>query len=355
MPSAIGTKDWSSTPIGAPEDWPAALKIAVSMMLNSAFPKCLCWGDELVMIYNDAFISILGGKHPCLGRPFFDVWSEEEETLRPISAAALAGEATFIEDFPLETNRNGAFETAYFTFCYSPVCDEEGVVRGMLDTVIETTGKVRAEQMATLRNRELVHRSRNAYGLVSALVNQTIRGRTDVAEIKVALQKRIAALVRAQDVLMEAPTSLGHLENVAQRALMPFDDHVRRISLEGPEVLIGQDQVTTLSLALHELATNSVKYGALSVDDGRVDISWDVAAGATGTLLTFTWCESGGPPVTMPSSTGFGSRIIGEVLPQSFGGDVTVDYAETGLTLTLVADLGLPGDRLPVEAQAPAA
>ncbi|MGZ9812509.1 HWE histidine kinase domain-containing protein [Pseudoroseicyclus sp. H15] len=339
MPAAIAAHDWASTPLGPIEQWPTVLRVVVGLLVNSAFPKCLCWGDELTMIYNDAFIDILEGKHPCLGEPILDVWEESAHTLRPVMMAALAGEAVFIEDFPVESNRSGQMDTGYFTFCYSPVRDEDGVVRGLLDTVVETTDKVKAEQLATLRNRELVHRSRNAYGLVSALVNQTVRGTHSVEEIKSALQRRITALVRAQDVLMEAPSSMGTLETVARRALAPFDDVSSRIHLNGPDVVISQDQVTTLSLALHELATNSVKYGSLSAEAGEVQIDWSLSTGKSGPLLRFEWREKNGPPVTAPKTTGFGSRIIGEVLPMSFGGQVDVDYAEEGLRLTLIAEI----------------
>ncbi|NDV00829.1 sensor histidine kinase [Pseudoroseicyclus tamaricis] len=344
MAAAIAGHDWGATPLGPISSWPPVLKIAVSTMINSAFPKCIGWGDELTTVYNDAFVPLLARKHPSLGQPLLEVWKETAHSIAPIAEAAMAGEPTFVEDFPIETDRNGTMETAYFTFCYSPICDENGDVKGMLNTVIETTSKVKAEALATLRNRELVHRSRNAYGLVSALVSQTVRGNRPAEEIRVELQKRIGALTRAQDMLMEDRSSLGTVETVARQALLPFDDVFQRIRLTGAEVVIGQDQVTTMSLALHELATNSIKYGALGVDGGAVDVSWEVAREETGPVLHFEWRESGGPAVTPPTSKGFGSRIIGEVLPRSFGGKVHVDYRPKGLVMTLDAPLGNPAD-----------
>lgn len=115
------------------------------------------------MIYNDAFEVILGEKPDALGRSFAEVWSEAWDSLSPLVDRAFAGQATFIENFPLEINRHGYAEQAFFTFCYSPVRDEDGVVVGMLDTVIETTGQViatrRAEDLANTLEMQVSQRT----------------------------------------------------------------------------------------------------------------------------------------------------------------------------------------------------
>ena len=136
--------DWAATSLGPLAVWPGELRQAVETMLSSMFPQCLVWGPGLVTIYNDGFRLILGDKPEALGRSIADVWSEVWSSIQPIVARAFAGHATFIEDFPLVVNRHGFDEQAYFTFCYSPVRDVHGTVMGMLDTVVETTGKVDA-------------------------------------------------------------------------------------------------------------------------------------------------------------------------------------------------------------------
>lgn len=154
--------DWSRTPIGPISQWPLALQVAAEMVSASKFPCCLTWGPSLITIYNEAFHPILGRKPEAMGRPFSDVWAEAWHAISPIAERAFAGEATFIEDFPLRIERNGEEEDAAFTFCYSPVRDEHGVVVGMLDTVIETTGRVAAErrQAQALREaQELLHQT----------------------------------------------------------------------------------------------------------------------------------------------------------------------------------------------------
>lgn len=148
MSQKVRQFDWSNTSLGAIEAWPAALRVACEMILASHFPKCLVWGEGLVTIYNDAFRPILGNKPEALGRPFSAVWEEAWASLDPVVRRAFNGESTYIEDFHLEVNRYGWMESAYFTFCYSPVRDEHGRVVGMVDTVIETTAKVAAQTKA---------------------------------------------------------------------------------------------------------------------------------------------------------------------------------------------------------------
>ncbi len=331
--------DWAATPLGPISSWPAVLRISISNMLNSSFPKCLCWGPEKTMIYNDAFVPILGNKHPCMGRPFLDAWGEAADMLKPIVEKAYSGESVYIEDFHIVTTRSGTPEDAYFTFCYSPLRDEHGNVCGMLDTVVETTSSVEARELSMLRNRELVHRARNVYALVSSLISQTFRSAASVEDAQDRIQKRIRALVAAQDVLVEAKTVNGSISDVARRSLAPFLlEDGPAIRIEGPDIGLGREQLTALSLALHELATNSVKYGALGDRKGYVDLRWQME----GNDFRLTWREADGPLVVKPGSRGFGSAIIQYALPEAFSGTVEVDYAPTGFTLSLTA----PADRL---------
>ena len=153
MSERIRQFDWASHPLGPMEQWPVALRLSVESVLSSHIGSCLLWGPQLITIYNDAFLVILGNKPEALGRSFREVWGEAWDVIGPIADRALAGQATFIEDFPLDINRFGRTERAYFTFCYSPVRDETGEVVGMVDTVIETTGKMVAEVLA----REATH------------------------------------------------------------------------------------------------------------------------------------------------------------------------------------------------------
>jgi PAS domain S-box-containing protein len=143
MAARIGAHDWSHTSLGAIETWPASLRTALGMMLNSKFPCYLCWGPEFVSFYNDAYQPVLGDKF-ALGRPFREVWSEAWDTVGPLAQRAFAGEASFFEDLPIVVERHGYPEQTWYSFSYSPVRDETGMVAGILCTVFETTEKVKA-------------------------------------------------------------------------------------------------------------------------------------------------------------------------------------------------------------------
>ena len=142
MAERVRQHDWSNTPLGPLEQWPDVLKTTVALCFASSFPQSIAWGPQLTMLYNDAFIPILGDKPYALGRPFNEVWREVWAEVSPIAQAAFEGHATYIENYPLLIERGAGLEQAYFTFCYSPIRDPQGKVVGMLDTVTETTATV---------------------------------------------------------------------------------------------------------------------------------------------------------------------------------------------------------------------
>jgi signal transduction histidine kinase/ActR/RegA family two-component response regulator len=140
--------DWSRTALGPQEDWPQSLRIAVSICLNSRFPMFLWWGPELINIYNDAYIPILGRRHPqAFGRPAREFWHEIWDVLGPQQQAVMErGEATWNERVLLVMERNGYTEPTYFTWSYSPIYREDGTIGGLFCACSEETGRVAAER-----------------------------------------------------------------------------------------------------------------------------------------------------------------------------------------------------------------
>ena len=139
--------DWSGSPLGAPNIWPQSLRSVVGLLLNSKFPMFVAWGEELGFLYNDSYAEILGAKHPqALGARFYDIWSEIWRDIAPLIDAAMRGEAIYREDLPLIMDRKGYDEQTWFTFSYSPVRDESGVIAGMFCAVKETTDQVLGER-----------------------------------------------------------------------------------------------------------------------------------------------------------------------------------------------------------------
>ncbi|RZK72151.1 MAG: hypothetical protein EOO85_19390 [Pedobacter sp.] len=150
----IKTKDWSGTSIGAPESWPESLKLAINISLNSGFPIAIYWGEDFTLLYNDAWSSIPGDKHPwILGKPGTEAWPEIWDVIGPEFQSVLnSGESIRRPDALLLMNRFGYVEECYFDYTLSPVMDTEGKVGGIFNAVIETTYKVINE-----RRKQLLH------------------------------------------------------------------------------------------------------------------------------------------------------------------------------------------------------
>ena len=162
--------DWSASPLGHPRDWPQALRTVVGLMLNSKFPMFVAWGPELGFLYNDSYREILGDKHPAaLGGRFHDIWSEIWHDISPLIERALRGEATYADRLYLVMNRHGYDEPTWFTFSYSPVRDERGIIAGMYCAVVEVTDQVLAEQYRDEENERLRGLFAQAPGIMAVL------------------------------------------------------------------------------------------------------------------------------------------------------------------------------------------
>ena len=584
--------DWSTSPRGAPQTWAPSLRMTIGLMLDSGLPMFVAWGPGLGFVYNDPYARILGRKHPAgLGAPFQAVWPEIWADIGPLVDKALAGEATLFENLPLVVNRHGYDETAYFSFSYSPVRDENGAVRGMFCGVAETTRQVEAERqlresetrfrnmadsapvmiwvtgpdgycnylnqtwyeytgqtrlegegygwlnathpddrgeaerafhdanaarapfrfeyrlrradgayrwaldaarprfaedgaylgyvgcvidiherreaenalresednyrhavelnpqtawtagpdglldrvaerwrewtgqdghdtswgealheedfelsvvawrkslstgepydiehrvrMVSGRYRwmhsrayprrdgegrivrwygstediherkvgeehlhlminELNHRVKNSLATVQAIASQTFRNPVSYEQARGDFSHRLLALARAHDVLTEASWSGATLQAVVDRALAAHRgaEGDGQIEASGPSVNLTPKTALALSLALHELCTNASKYGALSVEDGRVTIDWSEEGPPTNRRLLMTWREVGGPTVTVPMRKGFGTRLIEKSLAGELDGEAALAFEPEGV----VCRIDVPSD-----------
>src|SRR5262245_476787 len=135
--------NWSCSPLDDPAQWPRPLRFGVSLVLDSTVPMWLAWGDDLCMVYNEAYAGIIGSKHPgALGAPLRQVWAEIWPDVEPLIKQTLSGRGLYREDLPLVINRKGHDEQTWFTFSYAPLRDDDGAIRGLMCTVWETTDKV---------------------------------------------------------------------------------------------------------------------------------------------------------------------------------------------------------------------
>jgi two-component sensor histidine kinase len=199
----------------------------------------------------------------------------------------------------------------------------------------DLTERKLAEEFHRMLANELNHRVKNSLATVQSIVNQTLRGAEDVEIARAAVNARIVALAGAHDLL--TARSWAGAADVVARAVAPFV--TRQIALDGPSLDVSPSQALTLSLALHELATNAAKYGALSRPEGRVELRWEVQDDR----LDLSWRESSGPPVVPPSRRGFGSRLIENALSRDLHGQTRLEFAPEGVRCWITAALGAVG------------
>lgn len=213
--------------------------------------------------------------------------------------------------------------------------------------LLDVTERKAAEAQQALLLAELNHRVKNTLALVQSIVLQTARGETDPAAFSRTLIDRIHALAQAHDLLTEGEWQGAGLAEVLDRTLgvRVAGEGPRCVVRPGPAVRLGPNVAVTVNLVFHELASNAVRHGALSVPEGRVDVGWTVDEAARDVHIT--WRESGGPPVAAPTSRGFGSRLIEQGLPRELGGSAELVFAPDGLEcrirVPLSGKVGLAG------------
>ncbi|MBC7768138.1 MAG: PAS domain S-box protein [Phycisphaerales bacterium] len=192
----------------------------------------------------------------------------------------------------------------------------------------------REEEQRTLLINELNHRVKNTLATVQSLAMQTLRSTERSEDARALFDSRLAALSRAHDLLTQRSWQSADLREVVARALAPFTAIEGRFTISGPPVQLTTKQALALTIALHELATNAAKYGALSSTEGAVAIEWALTPAND---FQLTWSESGGPQVTPPARTGFGTRLIKGNLAKELGGAVAMDYHPEGLVTAITA------------------
>lgn len=204
---------------------------------------------------------------------------------------------------------------------------------------IAVTEHEEAERSQRLVLDELHHRIKNMLAMTVAITSQTLRTAETLEEGRLAVSSRLIALGRAQDLLLRANDTSTELAGLISAAIEPFEDpHVQRFVVQTPLIEIGSGAILPLTMSLNELCTNAVKYGALSKETGRVNITSKVDE--TTQLFSLTWTETGGPVVQKPTRRSFGTRLIGALASQLHG-DVRVRYEPDGVVYQLDIPLAL--------------
>lgn len=195
-----------------------------------------------------------------------------------------------------------------------------------------------AEDRIHLILHELVHRTKNILTLIQAMMRQLARQDTTMDEFQKAISTRLQGLGRSIEALAREQWAGVPMRRVVEIHLSNLSETLERVDMRGEDFVLKAEAVQNLGLVLHELTTNSMKYGALSSHNGRVQISWsDIATESGERTLRLVWAESGGPPVRAPSSTGFGTTIIKRHAAAAFGGRADAEYPVEGFRWTLTA------------------
>lgn len=213
--------------------------------------------------------------------------------------------------------------------------EELAFLRNVADRVEVGVARVRAEELQGVLNHELAHRLKNTLAIVQSIATQTLRNVTEREPVE-AFERRVLALSRAHDILMQKSWSAAKLKAVMQ-SVLGLQADLDRFALDGPDMDINPQAALSLSMLLHELATNAVKYGALSAQTGKVRVAWRTEEGLAPTLV-LDWNEVGGPSVIAPSGRGgFGSKLIRMGLLGTRAADLC--YEPTGLRVEFRAPL----------------
>lgn len=238
------------------------------------------------------------------------------------------------EPVDAELRLKGLSANRWFDFHVEPLRDAEGKVVGLTCAAVDITERKAGEDHLRLLMRELTHRSKNLLAVIQALARQTSRHAGSLENFLEEFSARLQALSRSHDLLVQEEWHSASLHDLARSQLGHYlDSEQPRISVEGPNVHLKPEAAQSLGLALHELAVNAAKYGALSNTAGRVDLLWDRDPAGDGIVIR--WLERGGPKVEHPKKHGFGTLAIQRNLSRALEADVDLNFAEAGVSCTI--------------------
>jgi PAS domain S-box-containing protein len=297
----------------------------------------------------DPLAGIVSGDARC--QQIFDIAKDEaviEEILKPVHTddaerlwAAIRAALDPVDpkrsatEFRLR-RRNGEIRwVETLGLAYFEGAGQERRAVSMAGTAQDITERKEREEKEHLLMREINHRAKNMLSVVASIAHQTAaRNPDDFVE---RFSERIQALSANQDLLVRSEWTGVEIADLVRAQLAHFADLIgSRIAVRGPRLRLNPASAQAIGLALHELATNAGKYGALSTDQGRVDISW----GTADDTLTMSWTEREGPPVSAPQRRGFGTTVMETMAERSLGGEVRLDYARSGVAWRLTCPAG---------------
>ncbi len=292
---------------------------------------------------NDSFLDLTGYERgEVLGQTFNFLLAHgaDQDALAKVEAE-FSSESHWQTEMIECRRRNGS--TLWASLYVSPVRDAGGKIVQHFASFHDLTRHHDAQAQSQMLINELNHRVKNILATVQSIVSQAHKQSSDVEVAREAIEARLVALSRSHDLLTRERWTSAGLRDVVVSAMEPFgitNGSAKRFTIKGESIRFPPRAVLALSTALHELATNAVKYGAFSNNVGHVSIEWSAEASARGQRVVFHWRETDGPLVMQPTRAGFGSQVIERGLAHELDGDVSLDYRPEGLVCTI--DMPVP-------------
>jgi PAS domain S-box-containing protein len=226
---------------------------------------------------------------------------------------------------------------SWYDFHVEPVRGVNKQIVGLACAVVDITASKEGEEHLRLLMREISHRSKNLLAIIQAMARQTARHAGSIDDFLNQFNARVQALARSHDLLVQQNWHGAGLHDLLRSQLSPYvDTELSPVTIEGPAVLLKPETAQNLGLALHELAANASKYGALSVPSGRIVVRWAEVSDGKGDGVELTWSESGGPTVGVPAKRGFGSMLIQQNLARSLESEVELKFENDGVSCRIM-------------------
>jgi PAS domain S-box-containing protein len=269
-----------------------------------------------------------------VGKCFWDTywWSHDadaREELRRCVLRAAKGERVLHDT----TVRISGDERIAVANLLAPVVDEHGAVTSVVASGFDISDRKKAEQHREMLVGELSHRVKNSLATVQTIASHSLREASDLESFRETFVGRLMAISKCHDLLVDTTRNDADISQLVRDQVLPYAQGGidRQVTMSGPPLMLGPEAAHTFGLILHELATNAAKYGALSSERGRLDISWKRGPDPRQPDTILTWVETGGPVVEPPTRRGFGSVLIEQSLSHALGGKAKIEYRPEGL------------------------
>jgi len=290
-------------------------------------------GPSHIFTYtNDAYQRLVGNRS-VIGRPVAEALPEvvEQGFVALLDEVYRTGERHAAQGAPVMlAEAQGDLRQFYLDFTYEPIRNSSGEVTGVFVQGTDATEATQSRRQQAMLIDELNHRVKNTLTSVRSIASQTFRPGREPAEARTAFDERLRSLSQTHDILSRADWGHASLEALVRAEFDAFGPD--RVAIAGPDVRVTPKAAIALTLVVHELATNAVKYGALSIDRGNAVLEWQVEVREDGRWLLIRWEEGGGPPVVAPKRIGFGSRLMQTIVKGELGGRFDMDFDPSGVS-----------------------